>query len=340
MRSETLVEIVRGDAVEVRHRGSIVVVDCQGNDVHVAGDADRPVFLRSAIKPFVAALVVQSGAADALRMEPVEVAMVAASHGGTDEDVAAVQRLLDRIGKAEHDLHNGTGGPSDEATKTRLAAAGEEPGPLRQMCSGEHAGILALSIHSGWPADGYWEAGHPAQRAIEQLVTRLVGGDGPPPRAGDDCALPTWQVPLASIARAYAWLARPERLPAELADLEPAFRRVRDAMRSNPVRISGPGQFDTDLTGADGAFVAKEGAEGLIGIGSVGAGLGVSVTIDDGDKTRRATSVVAIEALSRLGLLEPESERKLRDTHWPRFVDPEGRTVAEARPAFHLPSAE
>src|SRR4051812_17816831 len=186
MRSETLVEIVRGGAVEVRHRGSIVVVDCQGNDVHVAGDADRHVFLRSAIKPFVAALVVESGAADSLGMDPVEVAIMAASHGGTDEDVATVERLLGRIGKTQDDLHNGTDGPSDEATKTRLEAVGEKPGPLRQMCSGEHAGILALSVHSGWPTDRYWEADHPAQRAIERLVTRLFGGDVTPPSAGDD----------------------------------------------------------------------------------------------------------------------------------------------------------
>jgi L-asparaginase II len=340
MRSETLVEIYRGGVVETRHRGSLVVVDCQGNDVHVAGDPDRLVFLRSAIKPFVSALVVASGAADALGYGPAEIAVAAGSHGGTDEDAMLVTRMLDRAGCTERDLRNGTDGPADEATKVRLAAAGTEGGPMRQMCSGEHASILGLAAHSGWPTDGYWREDHPAQQAIEHLVDRLFRGDEPPLRVIDDCGLPTWRIPLASVARGYAWLARPERLPDELSDLREPFARVRDAMLAHPERISGPNQLDTDLTAADGGFVAKEGAEGLLGIGCVGAGLGVALTIDDGDKTRRAAAVVAIEALARLGVLEAGPERDLRARHWPTFEDPLHRTVAEARAAFHLPSAE
>jgi L-asparaginase II len=340
MRSETLVEIVRGDSVEARHRGAVVVVDCQGGEAHVAGDAQRLVFVRSAIKPFVAALVVASGAADALGLEPAEIAVAAGSHGGTDEDAALVQRLLERAGASEDDLHNGTGGPADEATKIRLAAAGVEAGPVRQMCSGEHAAILGLAAHSGWSSGNYWRAAHPAQRAIDALVERLFGAENIAERATDDCGLPTWRVPLASIARAYAWLARPERLPDELHDLIQPFSRVRDAMLAHPDRVSGPGQLDTDLTATDRAFVAKEGAEGLLGIGCVGTGLGVALSIDDGDKTRRAAAVVAIATLARLGLLDDKAEARLRDRYWPKMVDSVGRTVGEARPAFHLPAGE
>src|SRR4051812_21306359 len=95
MKTETLVEIHRGGIAESRHRGAVVVVDCQGDEVHVAGDLEHPVYIRSAIKPFVAALLVASGGADALGLSDGEIAIAGASHGGTDEDAELVRKLLE-----------------------------------------------------------------------------------------------------------------------------------------------------------------------------------------------------------------------------------------------------
>jgi L-asparaginase II len=46
-----LVEVVRGDFVESRHRGAIAVVAPDGTVVHAIGDVTREMFPRSAIKP-------------------------------------------------------------------------------------------------------------------------------------------------------------------------------------------------------------------------------------------------------------------------------------------------
>jgi L-asparaginase II len=338
MKTETLVEIYRGGIAESRHRGAIVVVDCQGDEVHVAGDLEHRVYIRSAIKPFVSALVVARGAADALGLSDGEIAIAGASHGGTDEDDQLVRALLEHAAAGEADLANPESLPSDEETKNRLVAAGEKPSRIRQMCSGEHAALLALCRHEDWPLEGYWREDHPAQQAVEGLVERLFGDASE--RAIDDCGLPTWHVPVVTIARAYAWLAQPQRLPERLRDLEPGFRRVRDAMLGHPTQIGGPGVIDTDLIAVDKEFVAKEGAEGLLGIGSVGTGLGIAITIEDGDITRRATAVAALATLSRLQLLDPAAERKLRETHWKPMTDPHGREVGEARAVFHMPALE
>jgi L-asparaginase II len=340
MRTQVLVEIHRGEAVETRHRGALVVVDCQGSHVHVAGDPDQPVYIRSSIKPFVSAWLVTSGVADAMGLTDAELAIVAGSHAGTDVDCELVEGMLQRIGRSEDDLRNGTDGPADEATKLELARRGEPSGRLRQMCSGEHAGLLALAVHSGVPTDDYWAEDHPVQQSIADLVARLFGAGERMHTALDDCSLPTWRMPLSAVARGYSWLARPDRLPGELRDLEEGLGRVRDAMRAHPERISGPGQLDTDLTAADGGFVAKEGAEGLLAIGAVGTGLGIALTIEDGDKTRRAASVAAIATLTRLRLLDDGQEEDLRGRHWPTFQDAVGRTVADARAAFQLPAGE
>jgi L-asparaginase II len=339
MRSSVLVEVTRGGTIESRHRGTLVVVDCQGGDLHVAGDPDSEVFIRSVVKPLAAVQVVASGAADTFDFGTAELAVISGSHGGLDEDARIVTGILERIGCSEADLRNGSDGPSDERTKARFTVSGEQPGPIRQMCSGEHAGILALARQLEVPTDGYTDPDHPAGRSIESLLERVLLRDGPMDRAIDNCAIPTWRAPLAAIARAYAWLARPERLPDSLSDLRVPFQRVRDAMVAHPERISGPGQLDTDLTAVDG-FIAKEGSEGLIAIGSIGSGLGLAIGIEDGDPQRRAASVVAISALGALRLLDEDAERSLREEHWSPITDSLSRTVGEQRPAFHLPAAE
>jgi L-asparaginase II len=61
-----LVEVWRGAAVESRHRGAYVVLDGAGGQVAAAGDVQRPVFPRSAVKLLQALPLVASGAADAL----------------------------------------------------------------------------------------------------------------------------------------------------------------------------------------------------------------------------------------------------------------------------------
>jgi L-asparaginase II len=340
MRSTVLVEVIRGGAVEARHRGAVAIVDFDGNDAAGVGSTNEPVFIRSAVKPFVSALLVSSGAADALGITAGELAVAASSHGGTDEAATAVHSLLARAGRTEDDLRNGTGGPTDAETGRRLELDRSGPGPVRQMCSGEHAAMLALATHCGWPIDGYYEAEHPVQRAIGELVGRVFGIDPKGDLAIDDCAVPTWRVPLGAIARAYAWFARPDRLPAELGDLAEPFARVREAMTENADRIGGPGEFDGDLTGADGAFVAKEGAEGLLAVGSLARGLGLAMSIEDGDKTRRATPVVALAALADLRLLDEATAGWLRERHWQPIVDSVGRSVGELRPAFRLVPGE
>ena len=57
---------MRGEAVESIHRGVVAVVDEKGELMGAAGDPATQILLRSAAKPFQAAAVVASGAADAL----------------------------------------------------------------------------------------------------------------------------------------------------------------------------------------------------------------------------------------------------------------------------------
>ena len=67
MTNPVLVEVVRGAAVESRHRGAVAVYDTEGAEYLAIGDVESPIYPRSAVKPFQALSLVESGAADAAR---------------------------------------------------------------------------------------------------------------------------------------------------------------------------------------------------------------------------------------------------------------------------------
>jgi len=143
-----LVEAWRGDSVESFHRGAYAVLDAQGRVVASAGDIERPVFPRSAIKVLQALPLVESGAADRFGLAPEELALACASHGGQPEHVRTAASMLAKAGLDASVLECGTHWPYDETAKLALAAAGESPGALHNNCSGKHAGFACL----GWPA--------------------------------------------------------------------------------------------------------------------------------------------------------------------------------------------
>ncbi len=84
MANPVLVEVTRGDVVESRHRGMVVVVDGDGKVVFEAGDVDAAVFPRSSCKAMQALPLMESGAAEAYGFGDKELALACSSHSGED----------------------------------------------------------------------------------------------------------------------------------------------------------------------------------------------------------------------------------------------------------------
>src|ERR1035437_6915409 len=166
-----LVTQIRGRVVESRHRGCVVEVGIDGTVRRVIGDPDTMVNLRSAVKPFGLVALVEAGGVEAFDLTEAELAIMAGSHSGEDLHVRTLQAVFRRAGVSQQFLGCGSeGAPLDDLTAARLSRDGEKPGPVRHMCSGQHASMLLLCRINEWPFEEYWLPDHPVQRLYAATV--------------------------------------------------------------------------------------------------------------------------------------------------------------------------
>lgn len=291
MVNPVVVEVQRAGAVESIHRGSIAVVDPSGRVVFSCGDIEAAVYPRSAVKPLQALPLIISTAADRLGLDDAEVALACGSHGGEAVHVAGVASMLAKAGCGVVDLECGTHWPLDEAAARGLAARGEPASPLHNNCSGKHAGFIDVAVVRGHTVRGYAAADHPVMREVTAALATATGARLDASNRGiDGCSIPTFAVPLRSLAMGFARLGTGHGMPDEFAA---AAARIRSAITASPVSIAGANRFDTWIASASkGAVLTKAGAEGVAAGTIPSAGIGVAVKIDDG-AGRAAESLLA-----------------------------------------------
>jgi L-asparaginase II len=310
-----MVDVSRGGIVESFHEGVAAVANVSGDVLTVFGSEDYVTFLRSSAKPFQAIPLIESGAAAHYGFSDRQIAVICASHAGSDEHVEVTHSILQKIGLKESDLRCGTHPPSDRTASRRLIAAGEDPTPLRHNCSGKHAGMLALARYIEAPIQTYLEPENPVQQLILNAFAEMVSMKTEDIIVGiDGCSAPNFAVPIGKTATAYARLMDPAQFSSERAE---SCRTIVRAMTSYPEMVSGEGRFDTQLMQVTSTrMLSKGGAEGYQGLGipsgSINPGspaLGVAIKVLDGDTANRARPVAAISVLNGLGVL-PRQERE------------------------------
>jgi L-asparaginase II len=296
MGDPVLVELTRGTVVESRHRGALCVVDAAGASVMALGDVTQPVFPRSAIKAIQALVLVESGAADRYRFGDEELALACASHAGEPAHVAGVERMLDAAGLDVGALQCGTHWPTHRPSADALVRAGLTPSPLHHNCSGKHAGFLCAACALGFDHRTYTATDHAVQREVRAALESLSDAGIDDQFVGiDGCSVPTFAVPLAALARAFAAFGSERGLNAERAA---SCRRLRAACAAKPWHVAGTGLFATELMTHFGARVfVKGGAEGVYCGALPEQGLGIAVKCADG--AGRAAEVIIASILAR-----------------------------------------
>jgi L-asparaginase II len=337
----TLARVYRGPYVESFHTGSIVVVDSHGQLLAFTGDPNSRTSLRSAAKPFQAIPLLEYGGAEEFELSGEEIALTCASHGGEPLHVSTAAALLRKGEFDESDLLCGAHMPYDEKSAAELRAAGEEPSPLHNNCSGKHAGMLLATRVMDVPSSRYIDPDHPIQVLMRSTLAEFAGiASDEIPMAIDGCGVPAFYLSLYRTAFAYARL-----MAGAVERYTDSAAAVVEAMTSFPYHVAGAWSITTPLMEAfGGELLAKEGAEGLYAMGispaltarlevADDATIGVALKVNDGSMTRGRDPVI-IKTLELLGVdvAAPELQR-FRD--WP-LRNVAGTLVGEVRAEFEL----
>ena len=345
-------ELTRGNIVESTHYGAVAVVDSSGKLLAWYGDPTTVTFLRSSAKPFQALPFIEQGGDQAFHLTSKEIAIMCASHEGTDEHVEVIKGIQDKVGVQESDLLCGTHLLTHLPTIEGMRLRGEMVSPNRNNCSGKHTGMLAHARMRGLPIADYINPAHPIQKTILETFAQMCGVAPDRVVIGTDgCSAPNFAIPLSNAALGFARLCDPRNLAQERAA---ACRRITSAMMANPVMVSGVGRFDTRLMEVcTRRMVVKGGAEGYLAIGIMpGAtgtdspGIGIAFKVSDGDISvrdaaggfhNRVRPAMALEILRQLGFLSEKELEALAEFGPVRPVTNARKiVVGESRPAFTL----
>ena len=209
-----------------------------------SGDPDRVVTLRSTVKPFGVTRAhrgrrrrgVRPRAGRDRRSWPARTPARTSTSGPSraSSGGSGISQALLACGSE--------GMPLDALTAARLARDGEKAGPIRHMCSGQHA-VFAAALPSS-TAGTRSTTGCRATRRRSPTAPRSLEPIAVKPEALqtaiDGCGVETYGFPLREVARAYAMLADPSALPAKdprrVAGAEPDDRPRRDARRARDGR--------------------------------------------------------------------------------------------------------
>jgi L-asparaginase II len=281
--SVVLAQLVRSGLVESTHSGYLIIIGPDGSELLTLGDVDAEMYPRSAIKSLQAAAMVRLG----LELNDEQLALVCASHGGTDRHQAVALEILKSAGLSESDLQNTPDRPLDR--KARIAFGAKPATSLAANCSGKHAGMLATCVANGWDVKTYRDANHPLQVAIANEIEKLTG-KSINRTSVDGCGAPLFSMSTRSIAVA----ARKMRIGSD-----PVFNRVLNACLKHPEMILAEGAFDTRMMRAVPGLLVKGGAESVM-LASLADGSAIAWKISDG--ANRANGPMMKAAFAKLGI--------------------------------------
>jgi L-asparaginase II len=345
-------ELTRGNLVESTHFGAVAVVDSLGHLFAWYGDPQCVTFMRSSAKPLQALPLIEGGGDQVFHLTSKEIAILCASHEGTDEHVEVIKGIQAKISVQESDLLCGTHLLSHLPTVEAMKGRGEILSQNRNNCSGKHTGMLAQARMRGLPIADYINPDHPIQKTILESLSQMCGIEPERVAIGiDGCSAPNFALPLFNAALGFARLCDPRNLSQERAA---ACRRITSAMMTNPVMVSGVGRFDTRIMEVCARrILVKGGAEGYMAmgilpgvIGPESPGIGIAFKVADGDLSvryadgsfhNRVRPAVVLEILRQLDAISEKELAGLAEFGPVRPVTNHRKiVVGESHPVFVL----
>ena len=289
---EVLAKVTRGDLVESLHLGHLIVLNADGSTYLSKGSPELPIYPRSAIKSIQAAAMLKAG----LKVEENELAIICASHSGSQSHINLVTKMLTSRGLSISQLKNAVDKPLGE--KEKITWGDKAPSQLAQNCSGKHAGMLIACQQNGWDMNTYLDLDHPLQVAIKNEIEAL-SGEKVSATSVDGCGAPLFAISLIGLAKAISNLVKSK---------ENLYQQIVSACIKYPELVAGDARLTTRMMrGVPGLFM-KEGAEG-VQVCALSDGRVIAIKIIDG--SWRPVAPIIMEIFKRWGVEMPDESVKI-----------------------------
>ena len=289
---EVLAKVTRGDLVESLHLGHLIVLNADGSTYLSKGSPELPIYPRSAIKSLQAAAMLKAG----LKVEENELAIICASHSGSQSHIDLVTKMLATRSISTSQLKNAVDKPLGE--KEKIAWGDKQPSQLAQNCSGKHAGMLITCQQNGWEMNTYLELNHPLQEAIKSEIETLAG-EKVSATSVDGCGAPLFAISLIGLARAISNLVKSK---------DALYQQIVLACTKYPELVAGDGRLTTRMMQAVPGLFMKEGAEG-VQVCVLSDGRVTAIKIIDG--SWRPIAAIIMEIFKRWAIEMPDESLKI-----------------------------
>ena len=289
---QVLAKVTRGDLVESLHLGHLIVLNADGSTYLSKGSPELPIYPRSAIKSLQASAMLKAG----LKLEENELAIICASHSGSQSHIDLVTKMLIARGISTSQLKNAVDKPLGE--KEKISWGDKAPSQLAQNCSGKHAGMLITCQQNGWDMKTYLDLNHPLQIAIKNEIEEL-SCEKVSATSIDGCGAPLFAISLIGLAKAISNLVKSK---------EKHYQQIVSACMNYPELVAGEGRLTTRMMRAVPGLFMKEGAEG-VQVCALPDGRVIAIKIIDG--SWRPVAPIIMEIFKKWGVEMPDESVKI-----------------------------
>lgn len=266
---------VRNNIIDCIYHGSAVLVDRYGDVIWSIGNSERLVFERSLVKPFKALSIIREGVVDKFCLDDADIAIIAGSHSGTQKHIERVKGILNRCGLNYDVLKCGARLPLGEDALWELTQSNSSISSLHCDCSGEHAGVLALCCHLGFPVENYLDITHPVQEHLRLTIEEFTPHKYEP-KIIDRCGMPIAAISLHALASRFS------KLITNISN-DRSVAKLLNAISLNPYIYTGKKRLIGELiVRSKGDIIGKDGSEGVYTITWLKQGISLAIKVGSG----------------------------------------------------------
>jgi L-asparaginase II len=231
-----------------------------------------------------------------LKVEANELAIICASHSGSQSHIDLVTKMLTSRGITTSQLKNAIDKPLGE--KEKISWGDKPPNQLAQNCSGKHAGMLIACKQNGWDTNTYLDPKHPLQEAIKSEIEEL-SGEKVSAVSVDGCGAPLFAISLIGLARGISNLVKSK---------DHLYQQIVLACTKYPELVAGEERLTTRMMQAVPGLFMKEGAEG-VQVCALNDGRVIAIKVIDG--SWRPVAPIIMKILQRWGIEIPDESVKI-----------------------------